>query len=159
MAKHTELSNNSQAWLTILRNSGYRLTGPRRALVKVIASSRRALSPFDLYELGRKEYSGLGLVTVYRLLEKLEELGLVQRVHQAHGCHMFLPAAQGHEHFVLCTACGRAEFFAGDDLSTLIAGVSQRCGFQIHGHWLQLHGLCAACQNKIQQEGVIDGKS
>lgn len=139
-------SSPFQYWLDSLQESGYRLTGPRRALVEIIATSRYALSPVDLYDLGRKEYPGLGLVTVYRTLEKLEELGLVQRVHQPGGCHRYLPASQGHEHLLLCNNCGQAFYFSGDDLNDLMDEISRRSGFEIKDHWLQLFGVCQACQ-------------
>ena len=134
------------SWLTTLQDSGYRLTGPRRVIVEILAASQRALTPLDIYDLGRVEYPRLGLVTVYRTLEKLEDLGLVQRVHQADGCHMILPAAQGHEHVLICHNCGHAEFFSGDDLGGLIESVASRSGFRIQEHWLQLSGLCEECQ-------------
>ncbi|MEA4909987.1 MAG: transcriptional repressor, partial [Anaerolineaceae bacterium] len=111
----------NEEWLDRLQSNGYRLTAPLRAIVDLMATSTHALSANDVYDLGRKEVPGLGLVTVYRALEKLEELELVQRVHQPGGCHMFLRAAQGHEHLLLCTACGRAVFFKGDDLKGLMA--------------------------------------
>jgi Fur family ferric uptake transcriptional regulator len=115
-------------------------------VVQILADSRRALSPVDLYDLGRQEYPRLGLVTVYRTLEKLEELGLVQRVHLQGGCHCYLRAAQGHEHILICTRCGQVEYFSGDDLSELIDRTARQSGFIIQEHWLQLHGVCAACQ-------------
>jgi len=133
-------------WLERLQASGYRLTGPRRALVELIAASSRALEPLVLYDLGRRDYPGLGLVTVYRTLEKLEELGLVQRVHQPGGCQAYLRAAQGHQHLLICTRCGRAEYFSGDDLAELTRSLAARSGFAIEGHWLQLYGRCADCQ-------------
>lgn len=147
------MMNNSrlspyQSWLDSLQASGYRLTGPRRTLVEIMASSQRALSPLDLFALGRAECAGLGLVTVYRTLEKLEELGLVQRVHQPGGCHRYLPASQGHEHLLLCVACGQAFYFSGDDLNDLIEEITRRSRFQIQDHWLQLFGLCQACQSQ-----------
>ena len=136
----------SADWLERLQAGGYRLTGPRRALVELIAASQRALDPLALYDLGRREYPGLGLVTVYRTLEKLEELGLVQRVHQPGGCQAYLRAAKGHEHLLICTACGRAEYFSGDDLDGLMARIADHSGFKIEGHWLQLFGRCALCR-------------
>lgn len=139
----------SEDWLARLQASGYRLTGPRRALVELIASSRRALDPLTLYDLGRRDYPGLGLVTVYRTLEKLEELGLVQRVHQSGGCQAYLRAAQGHEHLLICTRCGRADYFSGDDLAELTRSLAARSGFVIEGHWLQLYGCCADCQTNL----------
>jgi Fe2+ or Zn2+ uptake regulation protein len=136
----------SAEWLDALQASGYRLTQPLRAIVDVLASSTRALGPLELYDLGRKAYPKLGLVTVYRALDKLEELGLVQRMHQSQGCHSYFRATHGHEHILLCTHCGRVEFFSGDNLTALMKSTARKSGFVIQEHWLQLHGLCARCQ-------------
>lgn len=133
-------------WLVALQTSGYRLTAPLRVLVDLLVESDRALEPFELYDLGRQEYPRLGLVTVYRTLEKLQDLGLVQRIHQENGCHRYLRAAQGHEHVLLCSRCGRAIYFSGDDLTALSNELAQQTGFCIQEHWLQLLGLCAKCQ-------------
>lgn len=138
-------SSLSEKWLQSLQASGYRLTQPLRILVEILAKSPRALSPMDLFDLGRKEFPKMGLVTVYRALEKLEEQGLVQRVHQPCGCNMYLRAANGHEHLLLCTSCGRAEYFRGDDLSPLTDSLTRRFGFDIREHWLQIYGVCPAC--------------
>lgn len=132
-------------WLEQLQNSGYRVTRPRRVIVELLAESQHALGPIQLFDLGRAQYPGLGLVTVYRTLEKLEELGLIQKVHLPEGCHRYLRAAQGHEHLLLCTRCGQVVFFEGDDLQPLTDKVSRRTGFQIDDHWLQFFGLCPNC--------------
>ncbi len=137
-----------EQWLVSLSESGYRVTAPRRVIVELVANSPCALGPLEIYDQGRKTYRGLGLVTVYRTLEKLEELGLVQRVHHPQGCHMYLRAAHGHEHLVLCTSCGRAEYFSGDDIGALIHSVAEKTGFEVREHWLQLFGLCADCKNQ-----------
>ena len=135
-----------QDWLTTLHDNGYRLTEARRAVVATVARSTRALTPVQVYDAARKHYRALGLVSVYRTLEKLEELHLVQRVHQPEGCQAFISAAHGHQHMLLCQRCGRVTFFEGDDLNKLIASLSTRTGYQIREHWLQLFGLCADCQ-------------
>ena len=146
MSDHEHNSLNT-TWLESLQDSGYRLTAPRRAIVAIIANSSRALDAIEIYDLGRREHPRLGLVTVYRTLEKLEQLDLVQRVHQYDGCNMYLRAPQGHEHLLLCKTCGQMEYFSGDDLSELIEETSQKSGYQIQEHWLQLFGLCVSCQN------------
>ncbi len=143
----TTLSSTYDQWIESLSESGYRVTAPRRVIIEIMAVSPRALGPLEIYDLGRKEYPGLGLVTVYRTLEKLEELGLIERVHHPQGCHMYLRAADGHEHLVLCTVCGRAEYFSGDDISRLMNAVAEKTGFEIREHWLQLFGLCPNCKN------------
>lgn len=133
-------------WLTQLQENGYRLTEARRAVIETIQASARALSPVEVFDMAREKYAALGLVSVYRTLEKLEELHLVQRVHQPQGCQAFISASDGHQHLLLCQKCGKVEFFEGDDLSALIRAISKKTGYQIREHWLQLFGLCQACQ-------------
>ena len=133
-------------WLTQLQENGYRLTEARRAVIETIQTSTRALTPVEVFDMARKKYSALGLVSVYRTLEKLEELHLIQRVHQPQGCQAFISESNGHQHLLLCQNCGRVTFFEGDDLGTLIQSISKKTGYQIHEHWLQLFGLCEACQ-------------
>ena len=153
MEKNNDLSMD---WLARLQACGYRLTGPRRAIVKIMANSQRTLGPLDIFDLGRKQYPGLGLVTVYRTLEKLEDLHLVERVHQPDGCHTYLRATNGHQHILLCVSCGQAEYFSGDDLSPLIQNIADRSGFEIKDHLLQLFGICSACREKSVKEQAND---
>ena len=74
-----------QSWLATLQRAGYRLTAPRRALVTLLAGSDRVLTAQQLLERAQQEYPELGMATVYRTLEVLEELGLVWRVHDKNG--------------------------------------------------------------------------
>ncbi len=135
-------------WLACLHENGYRLTEPRRAVVETIATSQHVLNPFDVFELARAKYPKLGLVTVYRTIEKLEELDLVQRVHRPSDCQAFIAAFSGHQHLLICQQCGRVEFFSGERerMDALIYSVSEDSGYQIREHWLQLFGLCKSCQ-------------
>lgn len=137
---------NSTDWLTQLQENGYRLTEARRAVVDIIQRSTRALTPVEVFDMARKQYNALGLVSVYRTLEKLEELHLIQRVHQPQGCQAFISESNGHQHLLLCQNCGRVTFFEGDDLGALIQSISKKTGYQIREHWLQLFGLCQSCQ-------------
>lgn len=150
-------NETNQEWLACLQENGYRLTAPRQVVVDVIASSPRLLSPLDVYELAREHYPKLGLVTVYRTVEKLEELGLIQRVHQPSGCQAFVATAPGHQHLLICQHCGRVEYFSGDreKMDDLIAEVAQDSDFQINDHWLQLFGVCAECRQEMKSSGAI----
>ncbi len=136
----------ADSWLNQLQQGGYRLTEARRAVVDVVSACDHALTPVEVYDAARQVYPALGLVSVYRTLEKLDELGLVQRVHQEGGCNAYLPHADGHQHLIICEQCGRALYFSGDDLSGLFQKVGEQHHFSITGHWLQLSGLCAECQ-------------
>ena len=137
-------------WLTQLQQNGYRLTEARRAVVELVSSAQRALSPLEVYDMARTQHPALGLVSVYRTLEKLEELHLIQRVHQPQGCQAFIAASQEHEHLLLCKKCGNVTFFEGDDLEPLIQSLARKTGYRIQEHWLQLFGLCKSCKQGIQ---------
>ena len=135
-----------ETWLNTLRENGYRLTEARKAVVDAVAESLRALTPLEVFDAARASYPALGLVSVYRTLEKLEELHLIQRVHQPGGCQAFISASQGHQHLLLCQRCGQVSYFEGDNLENLMSGIASKTGYKIHEHWLQLFGLCKNCQ-------------
>ena len=139
---------SAENWLIELRSQGYRITGARRAVVETIAKSSRALTPNEVYDLGRESYPRLGLVTVYRTLEKLEELHLIQRVHQEQGCNAYLAHAKGHQHLLICQQCKKAVYFEGDDLGSFFAEVGKEHEFNVKEHWLQLFGICEDCGEK-----------
>jgi Fur family transcriptional regulator, ferric uptake regulator len=136
----------TENWLAALQADGCRITTSRRAVAEIVSASPRALTPQEVYEQARLLDPALGLVTVYRTLEKLEHLGLAERVHQPGGCNAYLAATHGHQHLLLCQNCGQVAYFEGDDLETLIQTIARRTGYQIREHWLQLFGLCANCQ-------------
>ncbi|HAJ05084.1 MAG TPA: hypothetical protein DCL76_00840 [Chloroflexi bacterium] len=134
-------------WIDSLRSRGYRLTEPRQVVIDVLAYSSRALNAAEIYDSARKKYSSLGLVSVYRTLEKLEELELIQKVHHPDGCQSYIAGFTGHQHLLLCNECGLTAFFEGDDLVPLIDNVSSDSGFDIQDHWLQFFGLCSNCKS------------
>lgn len=140
------MAENNTHWLSVLQESGYRLTRARQAVVETMAHSTRALTPIEVYDTTRQCCPGLGLVSVYRTLEKLEELGLIQRVHQIKGCQAFITAGEGHQHLLVCTHCGKVNLFDGDQLDVLFQSLATQTQYQIKGHWLQVFGLCEACQ-------------
>jgi Fe2+ or Zn2+ uptake regulation protein len=137
----------TENWFGILQKSGCRITAPRRAVVEALEGNTHALTPVEVYDEARRHCPGLGLVSVYRTLEKLEELGLVQRVHQTRGCQAFVRSGDGHQHLLVCSNCGKAILFEGDQLDTLFTSISKSTGFQIESHWLQAFGLCKTCRS------------
>ena len=145
-----------------LTQAGYSNTRARRAVLDALVASAGPASPANLLEAGRKLHPALGLVTVYRTLEILEQLGLVRKLHLEEGCHSYALStaalradrdehARGvhsHGHHVICQKCHRAVEFAGCDIEALVASVQQQTGFAVRTHWLEMFGLCPVCQEK-----------
>jgi Fe2+ or Zn2+ uptake regulation protein len=140
-------STVSKYWLSVLKTSGYKLTGPRYYVVDILARTDKALSAMEIFTQAHQKYPTIGLVSVYRTLDKLEGLGLIQRVHQKDKCQAYIAAPNGHEHLLVCHSCGKVSFFRGDNLNALVDGVEEKTGFMVQEHWLQLVGICQECQN------------
>jgi len=129
-----------------LSHEGYRLTRPRRAVIQVLLAEESYLSPAEIQERARTHYPSVGLVTVYRTLNLLSQLGFVRRIHTGAGCHGYAAAQNGHRHHLVCRSCGAVVEFEGCDLSSFEARISQETGFAIEDHILELSGVCATCQ-------------
>ncbi len=125
---------------------GYKLTRPRRAVLKVVAQAGASLSPAQIHARARKFYPRTGLVTVYRTLDLLAGCGAVRRVHGEDGCHSYAPASEGHAHHVICGQCHAVVEFDECDLAELLKTVQRRTGYKIQEHWLELFGLCPNCR-------------
>ncbi len=130
------------------REHGYKLTPQRRAVIAAFCRSREHLTPAELHARLVAEHPGIGLVTVYRTLEILDELGLVCETHAGGTCHSYLVRgdANPHHHHLICSSCGRVENFTGCGLDKLQQGLAARTGFTITGHLLEFTGLCRACR-------------
>ena len=137
--------NTSKNLTRTLQESGYRLTEPRRAILKVLEKSHQSLSPEEILQRARQHHAALGLVTVYRTLELLGELGLVRRVHSEGRCHEYARTTE-EQHHLLCRGCGKVVEFPCKGLHDLVSSVEANTGYRIDQHLLELTGLCPDCQ-------------
>ena len=135
-----------------LNRSGLRLTHPRQVVMSVLEVASIPLSPQSIHQRSLDAQQEIGLVSVYRTLDLLTELGLVRRVHGHDDCQGYVLASPGHHHHVVCRQCEAAVEFTGmEDLSPLVDRIQEQTGFTIDEHLLQFYGLCPACQEKAEQ--------
>lgn len=129
-----------------LSQAGYRITQPRQAVIRALLEDAGYSSPAMVHQGARRHCPTVGLVTVYRTLDLLSELGFVRRIHAEDGCHGYAIANHGHHHHLICRKCGAVIEFEGCDLSPFLARVSQDTGYLIEDHLLELVGVCIRCQ-------------
>jgi len=133
-------------WKTVLHNHRYRVTQPRLQVMEILTSTDIPLTPQDIYQRSLEMDSPPGIASVYRTLEMLNELGLIQQIHQPDGCHAICPAVEGHKHLLICTECNQMRVVPGNEAITgYINKVEDQTGYQIQEHWLQLFGTCQKC--------------
>ena len=132
---------------TALRQQGYKITPQRKAIIQTIIQNREHLTPHDIYEKVQKDYPTIGLVTVYRTIEILAQVGLICEVHAGGSCHSYLiRRPMEHHHHLICSDCGKVLDFTDCGLSKLEENLSQETGFEIHSHLLEFLGRCRECQ-------------
>jgi Fur family ferric uptake transcriptional regulator len=136
--------------LSALKRHGYKLTPQRRAILNVLSSTQEQLSPADIHKKVQSEYPSIGLVTIYRVIQILTELGLVCEVHAGGNCrHYLIRRKPEHHHHLICSGCGAVVDFADCDLSELQTKLSSETGFKIEAHLLEFLGRCRQCRVEV----------
>lgn len=134
-----------------LRKSGYKITPQRRAIIKSVIKRREHLTPSAIHERVCLEYPGIGLVTVYRTLGILTELGLICEMHAGGNCRSYLVRRPSeHHHHLICSDCGRVIDFTDCDLGELECRLSRETSFKISGHLLEFLGQCRNCRKAAE---------
>ena len=131
-----------------LDRAGYRLTGPRRAVASLIAEHGGHFTSSQLEEAARDRRLGVSRATLFRALDLLTELRIVERLDLPTGEHAYVSCEPAHHHHVICSRCGRTTEVKDEGLREAIAEVGKRSGYRVQSHRLELFGLCRHCQAK-----------
>jgi Fur family ferric uptake transcriptional regulator len=134
--------------LVRLRESSGRSGSARRAVVELLGRQGCCLSAQEVHERLREAGSRVGIASVYRALEALDGLGLVQRVDLGDGLARFEPALPGgdHHHHLVCDDCGKVEPFEDPTLEAAIERVADERGYAVAAHDVVLKGACEDCR-------------
>jgi Fur family ferric uptake transcriptional regulator len=132
-----------------LSEAGYRRGGARGAVIELLDAQECALSALEIEDRLRRSDSRASRASIYRVLEELEELGLVARLELGVGTARFeaVHADDHHHHHLLCDDCGDIIPFADDELEKVIGRVARRLPYDVSGHDVTLHGSCASCRS------------
>src|SRR5829696_5916399 len=129
-----------------LEDAGYRVTAPRRALAELIADRTSHFTAEELLEDSRSRRLRVTRATVFRSLDVLSDLGLVERVDLPSGDHAFVTCEPAHHHHIVCSRCGKSTGVADHGLERVAAAIAEETGYRVKTHRLELFGLCASCQ-------------
>jgi Fur family transcriptional regulator, ferric uptake regulator len=131
----------------VLDQAGHRKGGARNAIIDLLAGQICALSALEIEDRLRQGERNVGRASIYRVLELLQEHGLVARLElgDATARYELIDPAGGHHHHLLCHSCGSLVPFDDSDLERSIDRLSRRLGFRAHGHEVVLHGACSGC--------------
>jgi Fur family ferric uptake transcriptional regulator len=132
-----------------LHENDYKITPQRRVILKVFLDNvEYHLSAEEIYNIVRVTNPEIGLATVYRTLDLLAELEILQKVNFGDGRsrYEFSDIEVHHHHHLICLKCGEVTEFDDDKLEELEAAIGKKSGFKIIDHQVKFFGYCQKCQ-------------
>jgi Fur family ferric uptake transcriptional regulator len=143
----------TQSWtehtMQVLAKAGYRASAPREEVIDAVAELGCSVTAREIADLLRERRSGVGLASIYRALDLLDRLGLVQRFDVGEGIARYEPALPGgeHHHHIVCGSCGTVEQFEDEALEQAIHTLVEKTAFTVAAHDVTLHGECPSCRS------------
>ena len=138
-----------------LHAKSYKLTPQREATVRVLLENEEDhLSAEDVYLLVKEKAPEIGLATVYRTLELLTELKVVDKINFGDGVSRYDLRKEGADHFhhhLVCIECGAVDEIEEDLLVDVEKIVERDWDFKIKDHRLTFHGICRRCHGKEKE--------
>jgi Fur family ferric uptake transcriptional regulator len=140
----SEWQSHAQETLT---RAGYRSSAPRSAVVEALAALHCSVTAKEIADLLEEQGRAVGLASVYRALDLLDRLRLVQRFDVGEGIARYEPAHPGgeHHHHLVCQSCGNVSAFEDQGLERAIEKLSRRVDYAIDAHDVTLRGECPSC--------------
>jgi len=136
----------------IVKKRGLKYTQQREVVLNVILHSEGHLTAEEIYNLTKEKRpdSNIGIATVYRALNFLEEINLITSITFGTDGKKYESNQKEHHDHLICTNCGKIVEFVDDEIENRQDKIAKKNNFKIASHSMQLYGICEDCQNKLE---------
>ena len=152
--KQSKLDSLLRAAEVSCAENGARLTQRRRQVLSELMQSSSPLSAYEVLDLcNRSTTSAMPAMSVYRILDFLEQQLLVHRLSTSNKYVSCSHIACDHKHFhathfLLCEGCSSVEEVdATEEASEALEQMAKTVGFKLTTQQFELSGICTTCQN------------
>ncbi|PXV93487.1 Fur family ferric uptake transcriptional regulator [Lachnotalea glycerini] len=152
------MSVDKDRFKELLRKNGLKITNQRVRVLEVLSNSPdKHLTAEEIYELIKVDYPEIGLATVYRTIQLLLELNLIDRINLDDGFVRYEIGnqddnpAKHHHHHLICVNCGKVFSFEDDLLDELEKRIMDHLSFKVLDHEVKLYGKCKDCSAKEKE--------
>lgn len=149
-----KMPNNQEQFKDLLRTNGLKVTYQRIAILEVLSNRPgEHLTAEEIYDLVKAEYPDIGLATVYRTIQLLSDLNLIDKLNLDDGYVRYEIGRKNceechHHHHLICLECGNIYAFQDDLLENLEERIKETLGFEVEDHEVKLYGHCKECINE-----------
>lgn len=147
-----DMPDNQEQFKSLLKQNGLKVTTQRVAILEVLNSRPgKHLTAEEIYDYVKKKYPEIGIATVYRTIQMLSELNLIDKLNLDDGYVRYEISKKGkedtchHHHHLICLDCGNIYAFQDDLLETLENRIKETMGFAVVDHEVKLYGHCKKC--------------
>ncbi|MBI2329344.1 MAG: transcriptional repressor [Chloroflexi bacterium] len=132
----------------ILNVPGLRITHQRASILEIIRQGKGHLDADEVYRRARERQPRLSLSTVYRTMQTLKKLGLIEEVHFDEEHHHYEMKPSTEHHHLVCLGCGRVVEFNYPLARLIKRHVTEAKGFEITGSEVRMTGYCPTCRQE-----------
>ncbi|MDU2063224.1 MAG: Fur family transcriptional regulator [Sporomusaceae bacterium] len=130
---------------SMLRDKGFKVTPQRLAIYNVLANTKAHPSAEMIFAELQPLYPTMSLATVYKTIEILKEIGLVQVLNAGEDSFRYDARVESHSH-IRCMQCGRVDDLEDIDASKFIDEVSASTPYKVTGQQFYFYGVCPSCR-------------
>ena len=138
-----------------LREKGLKVTNQRILILSVLEQNKgRHLTAEDIYELVTQEHPEIGLATVYRTIQLLWDMQLIDKINLDEGCvryeigHLLDGGSKHNHHHLICRTCNKIIPFDDVLLEEAERHIERTIGFHVLDHEVKFYGICRECMKK-----------
>ncbi|NTV28765.1 MAG: transcriptional repressor [Candidatus Omnitrophica bacterium] len=142
------MENTLDAYLSILKAEGFKLTPKRKSVISLFIKERRILAPQDVHQKLKAVITPLGLPTIYRILEELASIGILVPVVSDDRLlsYALCGKPQEHHHHFVCRKCHKVEEVDYCNFKAISNLIAKKLGGLVERHSLNIEGLCVRCK-------------
>ncbi|MCT4598789.1 MAG: transcriptional repressor [Vallitalea sp.] len=143
---------NSEEFKKILKEKGFKLTTQRRTVLDVLQRNEgKHLTAEEIYEIVKKDCPEIGLATVYRTIQLLHELKLIDKLNLDDGYIRYeigkFNNDHHHHHHLICERCGNVIEVEDDLMESIEERFQNNYDFQVTDHKVKFYGICRNCKD------------
>jgi Fur family ferric uptake transcriptional regulator len=135
----------SESSRVALNMAGTRVTSQRALILEIIRQGQGHLDADEIYRQAREKHPRLSLSTVYRTVQALKKLGLIEERRFDDSHHHYEAKPDTEHHHLICLGCGRVIEFQYP-LSRLKKSIAEAKDFDIVDTEVRMTGYCSRCR-------------
>lgn len=150
------MPDNQERFKTLLKEKGLKVTTQRILILQALESRPdRHLTAEEIYECVKIDNPDIGLATVYRTIQLLADLNLIDKLNLGDGFIRYEIGIRDkedahHHHHLICLNCGNVLTFEGDFMDDLENRIQDAMNFKVVDHEVKLFGYCSECREKTK---------